>query len=283
MSIRRAMPLVALCYGAGSVLSAQTAAQPQLVLTIFGGVMANRQLWTLNDQPFYAQTLLGPNTTKVDTLDLSRSIVPSFVVGLTATYFRGPHLGLQAEVSFLGMTMESHCRLRQAQPPELADINPQLCSSLQGRTTTSSAVNISAGLVGRLAPRSQISPYGRLHAAIVARTRGTIEMIGTYFDPSTSTNEGAPVLADDHPNKTSLGLSAAVGVTIALGPGYQLRFEGRDQFTRLDRVTGPADPNGDPVTGDPALRPPHSGAFFHNLVFIVGLDIVLEHKPGRRY
>lgn len=277
MTIRLSVPLAALVVGTASVLPAQTPAQPQLVLTILGGVMTSRHLWTLNDQPFYAQTLLGPNTSKVDTLDLSRRIVPSFAVGLMATYFRGPHLGLQAEVSFLGMTMESHCRLRQAQPPEPGDLNPELCSSLQGRATTASAVNLSIGVIGRLAPRGRISPYGRLHAGIVARTRGTIEMIGYYYDPNLASAQGAPVLADDHPNKTGVGLTAAVGMTLALGPGYQFRLEGRDHFTRLDRVTGPADP----TTG--TLMPPHGGAFFHNFVFVAGLDIVLERKRGRRY
>jgi len=280
MSARFTIPLVTLSLATAPILAAQTPTQPQLVLTIFGGVMANRHLWTLNDQPFFVHTLLGANP-QMDTLDLSRAIVPAFAGGLMATYFPGPHLGFQAEVSFLGMTMESRCRLREAQPPDPANINPQLCSSLDGRATTSSAVNISVGIIDRLAPRGAVSPYGRLHAGIVTRTRGTVEMIGYYFDPTVSTLQGAPVLADDHPNKTSVGLTAAVGVTIALGPGYQLRVEGRDHFTRLDRVTGPADPNGDPSTG--ALNPPHSGAFFHNLVFVAGLDIVLERRRGRRY
>lgn len=280
MSARFAISLVTLSLGTASLLPSQTPAQPQLVLTIFGGLMASRHVWTLNDQPFFVHTLLGANP-QIDTLDLSRGIVPAFAGGLMATYFPGPHLGFQAEVSFLGMTMESHCRLREAQPPDPANINPQLCTSLQGRATTSSAVNISVGIIDRLAPQAQVSPYARLHAGVVTRTRGSIEMIGYYFDPSVSTLQGAPVLEDDHPNKTSIGLTAAVGVTIGLGPGYQLRFEGRDHFTRLDRVTGPADPAGDPSTG--ALAPPHAGAFFHNFVFVAGLDIVLERRRGRRY
>ena len=255
---------------------AQTRPQPTLVLSVFGGLNGGAALWRQEGQPFLVQTLAGPDPGKYDTLDLTRKIVPGFVLGVTATYHPGPHLGYQAEVSFLGLTLESQCAIRRYQPADPADLNPQLCASLQGQTTTLSAVNVSAGVVARMSPRGAVSPYVRLGGGLVARTRGTIQMVGSYLSSPTTVNR-ALILDDANPRTVGAALTAAAGMAVPLGQGYQLHLEARDTYTRLDRVGGLADPSSGTLT------PPRGDRFVHVLIFAVGLDIVLEQKRGRRY
>lgn len=258
---------------------AQTRPQPTLVLSVFGGLNGGAALWRQEGQPFLVQTLAGPDPGKYDTFDLTRKIVPGFVLGVTASYHPGPYLGYQAEVSFLGLTLESQCAIRRYQPADSADLNPQLCASLQGQTTTLSAVNVSAGVVARLSPREgggAVSPYVRLHGGLVARPRGTIRMVGSYLSSPTTVSR-ALVLDDPNPRTLGVALTAAAGVAMPLGQGYQLRLEARDTYTRLDRVGGLANPSSGTLT------PPRGDRFVHVLIFAVGLDVVLEQKRGRRY
>ena len=276
--MRRALsaPLVILSLVCAPCVSAQAGSQPHLILSVFGGVRGGQTLWTLPNQPFLVQTLLGPNPGQYDTLDLAQQLVPGFVAGATASYFPGAHLGVQGEIAFLGMSLESRCAIRLYQPAEPADLNPQLCFSLQGQTNSTSAVSLAAGVTARLAPTGSMSPYLRLNGGLVTRARGTIKLTGTYRD-NTNRVSRAVVVADDAPNRSAAGLTLAAGLAIALGSGYQLRLEGRDVYTRLDRVTGAADPSAG------TLRPPHSPRAVHNLVFSMALDVILEQKRGRRY
>lgn len=257
-------------------LAAQTQSAPRLYLSVFGGLRAGRDVWTLRDQPFLVQTLAGPTPGQYDTLDLQRQLVSGFVIGAAGTYFPSPKIGVEGEIAFLGMELESRCAIRQYQPPPQGDLDPELCASLNGATTSMSAVSFSAGLVARLAPNNATNPYFRVNAGLVTTTRGTIEMIGVYRDGSGNPT-AATVVGDSAPKKTAPHVTLAAGVAFSLGPSYQLRLEGRDVLISLDRVSGVADP------GSGTLYPPHSGTLSHNLVFVVAFDVVLEKRRGRRY
>lgn len=259
--------------------------EPRLFLTVLAGYRTGRPLWNLTRQPF---AVLVPGTPNVDsavvaspglydTLDLQREFLPSFILGVSGTYFPGPHLGFQGEFAFLGMGIESRCAIRQAQPPYPGDLDPELCASLDRQTNATSAVTASFGVVGRLTPGGGVYPYVRANAGVLARTRGLIEMIGTYATP----NGLAPtlVVADPHTGNTSLQFTFGAGVAVAAGAGYQLWFEARDVMAQLRLVTGGADPSG--PTG--ALFPPSGNTFVHNFVFVIGLDVVFEKQRHRRY
>jgi hypothetical protein len=275
--------LIIIC-GCGSHLGAQTPSEPRLYLTILAGYRVGRPLWSLNHQPF-AILVAGPinssdtavvaGTGLYDTLDLQREIGPSFVVGASGTYFSGSHLGFQGEFAFLGMGLESRCAIRQTPYP--GDLDPQLCASLDRQTVATSAVSLSFGIVGRLTPGHGIYPYARANAGVLARTRGTIEMVGVYG--SGDHLNTSVVVADPNPVKTALQFTVGTGVAVSLGAGYQFWFEGRDGMAELERVTGPADPSGS--TG--VLIPPHGGSVLHNFVFAMGLDVVFEKQRRRRY
>ena len=275
-----ALTLAALCAAAPVPAAAQTADRPNLVLTIFGGFRGGHQLWTLHNQPFVVIDYVAPNldsiSTRHDTLDLSREVTPSFVLGLTASYFRGPHVGFQAEMVFLGMSLDSRCAIRRFDAADSADINPTLCATLNGASVPMSAVAFSAGAILRATPSKSATPYVGLSGGLVTRARGTVEMIGNWVDDRGVINPFT-VVADDKATRTDLSAQLAAGIMVPLGPGYQIRLEGRDLYTRLDYVSGLADPTEVP------LHPPHAARYGHHLVFAIGLDVVLERKRGRRY
>jgi len=259
--------------------------EPRLFLSVLAGYRVGQPLWNLTRQPF---AVLVPGMPILDsavvampglydTLDLQREFVPSFILGVSGTYFPGPHLGLQGEFAFLGMGLESRCAIRQAQPPYPGDLDPQLCASLDRQTNATSAVTASFGVVGRMTPGGGVYPYVRANAGVLARTRGVIEMVGTYATP----NGLAPtlVVADPHSSNTSLQFTLGAGVAVSAGAGYQVWFEGRDVLAQHRLVTGGADPSG--ATG--VLYPPSGNQFVHNFVFVIGLDVVFEKQRRRRY
>ena len=250
--------------------------QPHLILSLFTGVRAGHRIWTLRDQPLVAYTPGLVPSGQFDTLNLERRIASGFVAGASGVYFPGPHLGFEGEIAFLGMTVESSCSIRQSQPLVTGDIGPELCSSLQGQAMAMSAVSFGIGVVGRLAPASKVYPYVRANAGLIARTRSTIEMNGSYTDAS---GEISPItlLADSSPTNVGLHGTLAAGLVFTMGTGYQVRLEGRDVMAVLDQVTGRADPSSG------TLVPPRSGRLVHNFALIVALDVILEHSRRRRY
>ena len=258
-------------------LPAQTPSAPHLYLSMFGGYRTGRHLWTLNDQPFLVQTPIGPNPGQYDTLDLQHEVNPGFVIGAAGTYFPRPNLGFEGEIAFLGMGVESRCAIRQVDPPAMGDVDPELCTSLNGASSSLSAVSFSVGLVGRLRPDKATYPYVRAGVGVVARTRSTIELIGTFADTARNALEEVIIVGDSFPNKTRAHLSFAAGLALSLGPASQLRLEARDIVTSLDRVTGLAD------ASRGTLYPPHAGRSLHSFVFIVAFDVILEKRRGRRY
>ena len=137
-----------------------------LVLTIFGGYRMGHQLWTLHNQPFVVIDYVPPNldsiATQHDTLDLSREVTPSFILGLTAAYFWGRHLGFQGEMVFLGMSLDSRCAIRRYNAADTADINPALCATLNGASVPMSAVSDGMNMLHVRMRRMFRDTYSRL-------------------------------------------------------------------------------------------------------------------------
>lgn len=275
------LALAACCAAAPLVpAAAQSADRPNLILTMFGGFRTGKSLWVLHNQPFvvidYVANTLDSVSGHYDTLDITRRVTPSFVGGLTASYFRGPHVGVQVEMVFLGMTLESRCGIRLYDATDSADINPQLCNHITTTAVPMSAVQFSAGVLLRATPNKSATPYLGLSGGFVTRARGTVEATGAFVDNAGGLDQFT-VIADDKATRSDLSAQLAAGVMMPLGPGYQIRFEGRDVYTRLDYVSGLADPTQVP------LHPPHAARYAHHFVFAIGLDVVLERKRGRRY
>lgn len=256
-----------------SPLAAQTGEQANLVLTIFAGTVTGHDLWTLARQPISVPDGSG----RTDTLRLSRSITSSLVLGAAGTYFLSPHLGVHAELSYMGLPVDGACTALFLNP----DIdavganlrrNEQLCNSISAQSSSGGAITMFGGVTLRAASRRAFSPYVRGNLGIAVLSRSTIEVAGGYVVGSTVTVR--QVITDPKPRRASILLGAAAGFTTPLGPGYQFRFEVRDIITSLDRVTGPADGFG---------NGPRGSRSYHHFALTLGLGVVLERQRGRRY
>jgi hypothetical protein len=261
--------MLVLCLAAPAA-AAQTGSQPSLVLTIFGGVASGNGLWDISQQPL---CLPDPNCSGSphDTLRLTRDVSSSLLVGAGATYFKGPHLGFTLEVFYLGLPLDDGCTgLFYNADPEAR--NQQLCDNITGASLSTSAIAFFAGVVLRASPTRSLSPYLRAGLGFLSYSSGTVDMSGVFIEGGNI--KPRSVLIDPHPKGGALTGQVAAGLTARLSPGYQFRFEVRDILVPLERVTGSASDN---------LQPPTDTKVFHRVALTLGLDVVLERKPGRRY
>jgi hypothetical protein len=83
------------------------------------------------------------------------------------------------------------------------------------------------------------------------------------------------VYAEDNKTRVKPAFALGVGTTFAMGRGYALRWEVRDNLVGLVAVKGP--------TGGVLETPPRETVYKHLFSIHIGLDVVLERARGRRY
>ena len=256
--------LLALAGASGA--AAQTSQQPTILLTIFAGAGAGHGLWVVDKQPLQ---VLG--TSQYDTLRLSQTVTPSIMLGASATYFPSPHIGFHVELSYVGFPVDGGCT-GVFYHPDVEEKNRQTCDDIQQRGPDGGSIAIFTGITLRAASRRSLSPYARLNLGIVNQSRSTIGMDGGFV---TASGAGVrEVIADPKPQRTVGMFGAAVGFTRAISPGYQFRWEVRDLVVPMRRLTAPAN----------ALAiGPIASRLYNHFSLILGLDVVLEKKRGRRY
>lgn len=260
--------------------AAQTPSEAHLILTIFGGVSTGNDLWSIARQPVCVLNTSDDNCSPAfDTLRLTRATTSSIVAGASATYFPGPHIGYTLEVFYLGLPLDDGCTGVFFSPDPGADVdygprNEQMCLNISGASPSSSAIAFMGGVTFRAAATRSVSPFIRGSVGIVSLPHGTLEMSGVFIQGGQL--RARSVIVDDHPKSIAFGGQLAAGMTFRLGPGYQFRFELRDVLVPLQRVTGPAELANQ-------LQAPSVTKVFHHAALIMGLDVVLEKKRGRRY
>jgi hypothetical protein len=250
------------------VAHAQTAAEPTIVFTVYAGAVTGHGLWAIDRQPL-CQFAGNPGscTGVYDTVSIARDVGSSLSAGLAMTYFPRPALGVQFDVSFLGLPLEDRC-VPIAVP---SGSNQALCQSIPANSPGGSALSFELGVIARPpAGSSPLRPYARLGVGLLTHTESTVEVDGSYG----STQGTKIIITDDNPYHTSASLFGGVGLVANLSPGYLLRLEARDVYAKLARVTGPAN--------DLGVAPTNTRSF-HHIALSLGLGIVLEQKRGRRY
>jgi hypothetical protein len=263
----RLLALVAIAGLIGTPLSAQrTADQARLSLGLSAGVTTGTRLWSISGQPIFTSSIA------VDTVILSRKTRGALAVVFHGTYFPSEHWGFTGEAMLLGLGLEDSCQLTFSSG---STRGAEICNSINGHDTPGSAVALSVGGMYRILSRKVISPYARLHAGLVISQHSTVQTNGFFSD--TASEEVRFTVYDD-PDRAQatpvVGLGA--GFTAALGRGYQLRGELRDNIVGIDRVTAP-------TFGTPNLEPQHSRGWKHVWSVTFGFDVVLERRRGRRY
>lgn len=252
-----------------SSAAAQTESQPNILLAIFGGAGTGHALWVVEKQPLQ---VLGTNPAQYDTLRVSQQITPSIMLGAGATYFPSAHIGFHVELSYVGFPVDGACIGVGPYRADAEQKNEQTCASIQGTGSDGGSIAIFTGVTLRAASRRSISPYARLNLGIVSASRSTIEMAGAFV---TSSGVGVrQVISDPSPRRIGVMFGAAAGFTRPISPGYQFRWEVRDLIVSMERLTGPADAL---TIGPTAVR------WYHHFSLILGFDVVLERKRGRRY
>ncbi len=246
--------------------AAQSGPEANLVLTAAAGVVTGGGLWTVGRQPFCSKVGTPCMASEYDTLRLTRATSSSLTVGASVTYFPSPVLGFHGEITYLGFPLSDGCTVLNAGATRPTQ---QICNSIQGHSSTSGAIAFFAGVIARATPRRAISPYVRGGVGLVTIDQSTIDVSG-----ADSTGQLYGVLIDEKPKHLALGAVLGAGFTFSLGPGYQFRIEGLDVVSSLARVARAA---------DATLRPPVQDRVFHHFALTMGLDVVLEHKRGRRY
>jgi hypothetical protein len=242
---------------------AQTKDQARLVFTVSGGVVVGKDLWSVDNQPV-------PFTTPADTFALGRRIRSTIAIGFGGAYFPGEHLGWSVEGFLIGLGFEDRCRLAFSSGSGDA---AAACQSLQGATKSATAVTLSGGPIYRVNSRSLISPYARANLGLVISNQSSIRTIGRFPTPLGTAER--TIFADDHDSRVAPSLALGVGFTAAVAPGYQLRWEIRDNIVGVQSVTG--------TTPQSDLVPPHELTYKHLFSLTIGFDVVLERRRGRRY
>lgn len=274
-----------------AALSAQVGDQTNLVLSIFGGVSAGHALWSIPRQPLcvlmggppsYNGCLQSSSGDVADTLALARDVSSSLILGASVSVFPNPYVGFQGEIYYLGLSYDDRCSaVSSPYQSDPENKNQQACQNFGGTGASASAVAFIGGVVLRASPRHAISPYIRAGLGITSYSGGTLAVSAQFADNSaTDPNTGGPyvidrvIVVDTTPKTTSFTFQLGAGLTAAMSPGYQLRFELRDAILPLQRLLGPANDFG---------QAPHETKYYHHVAFTVGLDIVLEHRRGHRY
>jgi opacity protein-like surface antigen len=243
------------------VAAQKTGDQSRLVFTVSAAYITGKGLWTIPNQPIF--NLLPP-----DTLFLSRSIKNNFGAGFSASYFRGDHFGLTADAFLLGLGYEDRCHLAA---PQQDSQSGRICEDIDAQNKSAAAVAISVGAIIRVASREFISPFARVGTGLLFNNQSSVFMAG--FDPE----DGALhiIYNDDKTSRVRANFELGVGTTVAVSKGYHLRFEVRDNFVGVVRVTEPI-----PQVG---AIPPHGTTYKQLWSLLVGVDVILERIRGRRY
>lgn len=246
-------------------LAAQaTGDQARLVFTFFGGYIGGQDLWTVGAQPLIDDSF-------TDILALSREFRPSWTAGLGVTYFKGANIGITGELQVIDARMQSACStLTQSGSTK----NPDICASINGAVRSTLATNFSVGAVFRVLSRGDISPYFRAQGGLYWIGASTTAVTGNYVG-----DDLEPRYVDIYPADGDSHLSGqftlGAGVTIPIAKAYHVRIEGRGITYGVPVVTGP--------TEGQFLLPPTKTAWNTQFQVLVGIDLLLERKRGRRY
>jgi hypothetical protein len=265
MRIRRGIctGLLGMGLAASTVRAQASGDQARLTFGVGLGIVGGRDLWSTSPQ---AVQFIVP----ADTFALSRRIRSTLAVSFSGTYFTGDNLGFGGEVFLIGLGFEDNCRhLFSSGSGDVGAV----CRSIQGAKKSATSVALSAGPILRFNSRKPISPYARANLGLVISTHSSLRTQGSF--PTDSGPEALIIYSDDHNSRIDPSLALGLGFTASVAKGYNLRWEIRDNITGVQRVTGTI-----PIAG---FVPPHKRVFKHLFSMMIGFDVVLERKRGRRY
>ncbi len=249
---------------APTVVCAQaTRDQSRLVVGVSAGWIGGVGLWSVPNQPILA----GPQ--QQDIFGLERRVRSNLTFIGQGTFFPSDHVGISGEVSYLGLGTTDQCLFV---PGANDPFSRDACATINGDERSASAVALTGGVVLRPLSRAAIQPYARLMVGVALMPRSTIPLSAVL---GIREEEVLQVYLEDGDKDARPTGVIAVGFSTAPTSGYQIRLEGRLTAVQLLTVTGPtASQNSVPPTRNVTKLLPS---------IVVGMDIVLEKRRGRRY
>ncbi len=245
-----------------SPASAQSHDEARVTVGVAGGYIGGTSLWSVKGQPIIGFS----NDTSL--LNLNRRLGSNLTLSAQGAYYPSANLGFTAEFTYIGLGSEDGCALSSGGGFPAEDA----CTALNGTNRPASAVSLMGGIVWRPFSRAAYQPYfrGLIGAAVVPRS--TLQMSSTF-----GLEEENRLEIYSENNSRMIRPSGAVGFGLATAPsgGYQLTVEGRATGAVIPVVTG--------TTPNQGLVPPSAERFKVFPSFMVGLNIVLERRRGRRY
>lgn len=252
---------------AGAVQAQQRSDQARLSFGIGLGYNGGTDLWQVNGQELF-------DDFNRDTADISRDVRPTIGLAFVGTYFPNDRVGVAVEAHLIGLGFEDGCTLRSASG---SFRNQAICTDLNGKNSSGTSVAGTVGILYRPFPWTDLQPYVRANAGIIASQQSAVRMRATI---PTDTSASADlvdyyVFQDDHPASVSPTGAVALGMTAFVSRAYQVRFEVKDNLVSLEHVTSR-------VAFTPA-EPTSERKLHHVFSMTIGLEVVLERKRGRRY
>lgn len=244
---------------------AQTNDEARLTLGVAAGYIGSRVLWDVPNQPILSQ--FGSQSV----FHIHRETGTDISIGGHATFFPNPRLGLSAEFTYVGLGNNDHCDLvSDGGDVELATA----CDALKGARGSASTTQVQGGLVFRPLTRSFLQPYFKGMVGVAFTPTSTLHTRSTFGNIA-DTSLIITIYNDDNWKPIRATWTAAIGVSTAPSSGYQLHLELRQAWIPLPVITGP-------TTGQ-GFIPPHKTVIKGFPSILVGFDIVLEKRRGRRY
>lgn len=262
--------LVALA-AAAPAAAQKTQDEARLMFTVGLTYTGGSDLWVVSGQPI----LHAPPGVGSDSVDLSRAIGGAPGLVFSGMYFPKPALGLVGEAYFMGIGLKDQCQPASPLPTERTQ---EICNSIDGASSRSSAVLLSVGGVARIGGNQPISPYARAQVGLLFSNLSPIAMSGaTVVTDSLGNSEilSAVIYEDPSTTRVTPAFVLGGGFTAALGKGWQLRTEVRDNIVEIATVAGP--------TRAGNTNPEIVNQWKNLFSIMIGVDVVLEKKRGHRY
>lgn len=265
-AVRHVLPgilgLIALLPGAVPAVG-QTHDDARLTVGFAVGYIHGTSLWSVDRQPIINLDL------SQDLLNIQRTLTSNLTLSAQASYFSSSHFGYTGEFTYIGLGTEDACNLAGTAGGEPGG---PACAALKGDTRPASAVSVMGGVMLRPITGTAVQPYlkGLLGVALVPHS--TLLLAANW---GTQLENRMEIYTGSSSHMVRPAATMAAGIATAPSAGYQLTAELRETWAVMPVVTGP--------TQYQLLEPPSANRVKAFPSFLVGLNIVLERRRGRRY
>ena len=241
----------------------QTHDEAQLTVGFAVGYIHGSRLWSVNQQP-----IINLDRSQ-DLLNIQRTLTSNLTLSAQGTYFRSSHFGYTGEFTYIGLGTEDNCDLAGTAGGEPGG---PACEALKGDTRPASAVSMMGGVIWRPISRTAFQPYvkGMLGAALVPHS--TLLVAANW---GTQLENRMEIYTRENSRMIRPAGTLGAGISTAPSAGYQLSVEVRETWAVIPVVTGP--------TQYQLLQAPSANRVKMFPSFMVGLNVVLERRRGRRY